>query len=189
MPHSAITISEGWKELLRSYVEEHFPDERLKERLAGESEARQMLDEKAGNMSPGEIKKFLSALNSDWWNGKTRHNRFGAAFGPLAFRIIESSEAFNVWSKKLWTAPENEIDSILNNFWDKNEVAGAGTSLPTAILYIRLPEKYVIWVPAMEQGVKAVCSTKLGKRRTAEGYRIFNDTVQIVRGELHAHHR
>ncbi len=88
MPHNPITISEGWKGLLKSYEQEHFPDERLKARLAGESEARQMLDEKAGNMSPEDIKQFLFALNTDWWNGKTMHVRFRPAFFGALYGLL-----------------------------------------------------------------------------------------------------
>ena len=100
-------------------------------------------------------------------------------------RSPSSQSAFNHWSEKLWQAAEEDIDTLLDEFWQKNEVAGSGTSLPTAILYLRDPDRYAVWIPAMEHGVKTVLPTlKLQKRRTAAGYRVFNDATQGIREQL-----
>ena len=185
MESKSLRIKSGWADILKSYDAQHLPDDRLESRLAGEGEARQMLEDGLGEMDKEGIRAFLRALNTDWWNKKDRHNRFSPAFtGSLANLIAGSEDAFNRWTKRIWQASEEEIDRVLDEFWDKKEVPGAGTSLPTAILYLKDPEKYAIWVGALEQGIRAVSSAKLGKRRTAEGYRIFNHIVQGIRQRL-----
>ena len=76
-------------------------------------------------------------------------------------------------------------NTLLDEFWDKNEVGGGGTSLPTAILYLHNPDSYAIWIPALEDGIKKIFPTlKLKKRRTAEGYQVYNEAVQSVREQL-----
>lgn len=186
MANISYTVQSGWKELLKGYVTHDINDERLKARLQGEAEAKRLLEEKLGKFSEEDIRAFLSALNTDSWNDKERHDRFMPAFyGHLANQIVDSREAFNHWAEKLWNASEEQIDALLDEFWNKNEVAGGGTSLPTAILFLRNPEIYSIWIPTMEHGVKAILPTlKLKKRRTAEGYQVYNEAVQSVRNEI-----
>ncbi len=186
MASKLYTVQSGWKELLKGIVAHHMNDDRLKARLQGEGEAKHLLEEKLGQFSEEDIRSFLYALNTDSWNDKERHDRFMPAFyGHLANQISDSRDAFNHWAEKLWHASEDQLDTILDEFWDKNEVAGGGTSLPTAILYLRNPESYAVWIPAMEHGVKVVLPTlTLKKRRTAEGYKVYNKAVQSVREEI-----
>jgi DNA polymerase III delta prime subunit len=154
--------------------------------LKGESKAKSILEAKLGHLSEEDIRALLAALNADYWNDKERKDRFMPAFyGHLANQIAGSPAAFNHWTEQLWQGSEDTIDALLDEFWKKNEIAGSGTSLPTAILYLRDPERYTIWIPAMEHGVKAVLPTlTLKKRRTAAGYRIFNDAAVTMRKQL-----
>jgi hypothetical protein len=185
MVPNTIKLKSGWSDILTSYDAQHLTEIRLKARLAGEGNARQMLEQNLGAFSGGDIRLFLKSLNSDRWGDKERHNRFMPAFyGHLANQIVECQEAFNSWSKRLWETPEDQIEGVLDGFWERNEVSGAGTSLPTAILYLRDAEKYAIWIPAMDEGFRLVTSSKQGKRRTSDGYRIYNDGVQTIRTEL-----
>jgi len=186
MAKKAYTVQSGWEDLLKSYDSQHMSDERLKVRLQGEGEAKLLLEEKVGHFSDEDIRGFLVALNTDFWNDKERHDRFMPAFyGSLANQIADSLEAFNQWAQKLWIATDEQLDNLLDEFWQKNEVAGGGTSLPTAILYLRDPETYAIWIPALEHGLKAVLPIlKLKKRRTADGYRIYNEAFQSLREQL-----
>lgn len=186
MQRNGTKLSAGWGDLLKAYDRDHLSEARLKTRLQGESHARQMLENKLGKFEDDDIHEFLSSLNADFWGEKTRKNRFMPAFyGSLANKIADSKVAFNHWTEKLWTAGEEGLDEILDDFWKKNEVNGGGTSLPTAILYLRDPEKYSIWLPSIEQGLQAISnSLKFGKRRTSVGYHIFNNAVQSVRQQL-----
>lgn len=186
MAKNAFVVQSGWEALLKGYEAQYMSESRLKARLRGESKAKHLLEDKLGQFSEEDIRDFLSDLNTDFWNDKERHDRFMPAFyGNLANQIAGSLEAFNRWSEKLWKTSDDKLNSLLDEFWTENEVAGGGTSLPTAILYLREPDKHVIWIPAMEHGLKTVLpSLKLGKRRTSEGYRTYNDAVQNLRKQL-----
>ena len=188
MAKNACIVSSGWQEILNDYNAGHLSDERRKARVHGEGVARGMLEDerKLGKFSKDDIRAFLKALNADYYNDKEHHSRFMPAFyGHLANQIVDSDEAFNHWAEKIWNADDKELEVVLDEFWKSNEVAGAGTSLPTAILYIRDPKAYAVWIPAMESGLKAVLpSLKLKRRRTAAGYHIYNKAVQAVRSQL-----
>ena len=186
MPRPSHIVQSGWKELLKGYESKLMSAERLQVRLQGEGTARQLMEEHLGKFSREHLQTFLSALNTDFINDKERHDRFRPAFlGNQAKQIADSLEAFNRWSQKLWTTEDSQLDDLLDEFWQKNEVAGAGTSLPTAILYLRDPDSYAIWIPGLEQGLKTVLpALKLKKRRTAAGYRIYNKSFQSVRQQL-----
>jgi len=186
MAKKAHTIQSGWEDLLKGYENQHMSDERLKARLQGEGEAKRLLEEKLGQFSEEDIRVFMAALNTDFLNKKERHDRFMPAFyGSLANQIADSREAFNQWTEELWSTSDEQLDTLLDEFWQKNEVAGGGTSLPTAILYLRDPDTYAIWIPALEHGLKTVLpSLQLKKRRTADGYRIYNEAAQSVREQL-----
>ena len=138
MAKKACEVQSAWRELLKGYQTQHVPESRLKARLQGEGQAKQLLEAKLGQFSDVDIRSFLSALNTDFGNDKERHNRFMPAFyGNLANQIAGSSEAFNLWPEKLWRVSDDQLNKLLDDFYNENEVAGGGTSLPTAILYLR----------------------------------------------------
>lgn len=186
MAKNIYVVESSWEKLLKGYEVQYMSESRLKTRLQGESKAKHLLKDKLGQFSEEDVRDFLSDLNADFWNDKERHDRFMPAFyGNLANQIVGSLDAFNSWTEKLWNASNDNLSNLLDEFWIENEVAGGGTSLPTAILYLRDPDKNVIWIPAMELGLKTVLpSLKLGKRRTSEGYRTYNDAAQNLRKQL-----
>lgn len=186
MAKNSFVVQSSWEKLLKGYEAQYMSESRLKARLRGEGKAKHLLEDKLGQFSEEDIRDFLFALNTDFWNDKERHDRFMPAFyGNLANQIAGSLEAFNRWSEKLWKTSDDKLNNLLDEFWTENKVAGGGTSLPTAILYLREPDKHVIWIPAMEHGLKTVLpSLRLGKRRTSEGYRTYNDAAQNLRKQL-----
>lgn len=178
----SVSISPNWEEKLKDFYDAQVSEQRLQVRSQGEEEARNLLKHKLGQFEQADIKKFLEALNHDWWPDRERKDRFMPAFyGALANQIADSWGAFNKWSEKIWNAPDSGIGKVLDQFWKQNEIAGAGTSLPTAFLYLRDPEKYAIWLPSFEMGLKVIGPFKLGKRRTADGYKIFNSQFHQLR--------
>lgn len=179
------TISVYWQDKLKDFYSTEVADQRLQIRLQGEVDAKDLLKRKLGRFDQSDIRHFLDALNRDWWPDKERKDRFMPAFyGYLANQIADSLNGFNKWSKRLWEAEDNSVHETLDQFWQKNEIAGAGTSLPTAFLYLRDPEKYAIWLPTFEMGLKAIGPFKLGKRRTANGYELFNRQFHQLREQM-----
>src|SRR6056297_83458 len=179
------TISAYWQDKLNEFYANEVSDHRLQIRSQGEADAKSLLERKLGSFNKSDIKQFLEALNSDWWPDKERKDRFMPAFyGSLANQIADSLKGFNKWSKQLWELEDSKVGETLDQFWQKNEIAGAGTSLPTAILYLRDPEKYAIWLPTFEMGLKTIGPFNLGKRRTANGYNLFNRQFHQLRKQM-----
>lgn len=185
MTPNHLSISLQWQEKLKRFHDDHVPDQRIHIRLQGEEEAKALLKTRLGQFDQSVIKQFLDALNRDWWNGKEKKDRFMPAFyGSLANHIAKEPDAFNKWAKTLWETEDAEIPKLLDEFWISNEISGAGTSLPTAILYLRDPEKYAIWLPIFEEGLKSISPFKLEKGRTGSNYEQFNQHFQQVRNAL-----
>ena len=101
MAKNAFVVQSGWEELLKGYEAQYMSESRLKARLRGEGKAKHLLEDKLGQFSEEDIRDFLFALNTDFWNDKERHDRFMPAFyGNLDNQITGSLEAFNRWSEK-----------------------------------------------------------------------------------------
>lgn len=177
---------EQWSERIAHWLQELFPPERLEARLQGESRARARLEEKAGRFSEADLRQFFSDLNSDWWNGREGHQRWSPAlYGPQVNRMAEALDAFNRWAARIWSASDSELDELLDRFWELLEVPGAGTTLPTALLYLREPQAYNVWLEMMSDALSNVAGFEPGRWRTAEGYRRFNAAANGFRDQYH----
>lgn len=174
--------ADPWAEQIARWLEE-LPAERLKARQAGETRARALLEAKLGQFTAADVRQFLTDLSADW-DGQLRQDRFMPAFyGASANQIVETLPAFNRWTQRLWQATDAELDALLDEFWAAQEVAGAGTSLPTAALYLRDPLAYNIWLPVMSEGLEQVSDFLPGRWRTAEGYRRYNAALNAFRAQ------
>lgn len=173
-----------WAERIARWLVEHMPPERLQVRLEGEARARTRLEGKAGEFDEADLRQFLADLNADWWNEKLRNDRFMPAFyGALTNQMVETLDAFNHWVDRIWHAGDVELDNLLDEFWRRLEVKGAGVSLPTAILYLRQPERYNIWLPVMSKGLEAATGFEPGRWRTARAYESYNNALNEFRAK------
>jgi AAA domain (dynein-related subfamily) len=174
--------SDIWRGKIAGILREEFPTIRDDFRENSEGLARDLIERNLGSFDTDAIRELFRELNSDVVNETARYNRFmPALYGSLANKIANDTGAFNRWLEILWTAQDNELDAVLDEFWEKLEVRGAGISLPTAILYLRNPERYAIWLPIMQEGLRVATSFTPGKFRTAKGYRLYNDAAQKFR--------
>jgi uncharacterized protein (DUF2461 family) len=177
-------LTDPWMERITRWREKEVPPERIKARREGESRARARLEEKIGAFDEADLRQFLEDMSSDWYNGGPRKDRFmPALYGAQVNRMIETLDKFNDWVPRLWQADDAELDQLLDEFWKKLEVSGAGVSLPTAILYLRDPDTYNIWLPVMSRGLEAVIGFEPGKMRTARGYRHYNAAANDFRAQ------
>ncbi len=172
-----------WAERIARWQQELLPAERLQARREGESRARTLLENKLGTFVEDDLRQFLTDLSTDYWaDGNLSHNRFmPALYGAQVKLMAETLEAFNTWVARIWQAEDAELDELLNDFWAKLEVGGAGVSLPTAILYLREPERYNIWLPVMSKGLKIVTGFEPGRWRTSRAYRRYNRVLNELR--------
>jgi len=175
-------LPDPWAERIARWLREDLPPERIQARLEGEARARALLEAKLGQLDEADLRQFLADLSADWYGGKTRADRFmPALYGAQINRMLETLPLLNRWIERLWQADDAALDALLNEFWDKLDVAGAGTSLPTALLYLRAPEDHSIWLPVMSEGLKLATGFVPGRWRTAEGYRHYNTMLNAFR--------
>ncbi len=171
-----------WAERIVRWREEDISPERIAVRQEWEARARVLLEEKLGAFDKDDLAQFLADLSADWHNDALCHNRFMPAFyGHQVNLMVKTLDGFNAWVARLWRADDEELDELLDAFWAKLEVSGAGISLPTAILYLKHPESYCIWLPIMSKGLQVATGFEPGKVRTARGYRHYNATVNEFR--------
>jgi hypothetical protein len=171
--------------LVASSIKAWVTPERIAERLKGEADARALLERSAGRMSEEEARELFKHIGRDLSNGKTVHNRFFPALsGHLVNQMTADMVLLNQWISTFWTISDEELNGALDRFWSTSAVAGAGQSLPTAILYIREPSRYNILMPAIAEGLQRASFYAPSKRKTAIDYRWFNDAAIGLRNRF-----
>ena len=186
MPARSYTLEPEIIAFARAFLKEPGMSERLSVRRRSEDAAGDLLQRRLGILTKDEIVRFQFLLNMDYEDGKEKNTRFGMAFGGAnRERSAARPEAFNSWSKRLWECTEDDIAATLDDFWTKKEIEGAGTPLPTAVLYLRDPKRWGIWIPAIENQLASLLTGyEKGARKTAEGYIHFNTAYLAVMRQL-----
>ncbi len=165
-------------ERVAAWLKESFPEDRLKIRLKGEEKARELLKKKAGKFTEEDLRDFAILINRDLVKGKERKDRFmPGLYGHQINQMASDLGSFNRWVKRIWESGEDDLDSTLDAFWEAGEVSGAGTSLPTALLYLRDPKKFNVWLPIMEGGLSVAAGFDPGRKRRARAYRLYNENL------------
>ena len=163
-------------------IHAQIPRERIAHRRNGEDQARELLDSRVGRMSENELREMFRLFNTDFDNGKIKHNRFGPTFiGQAVVHAVANLDQVNSWVERLWTAEEAQIGKILDDFWTINEIPYAGKGFPTGILYLRDRNKYNVWLGALARGLRRIAGGKLRPKRTGEEYIRFNQAVNRLR--------
>ncbi len=87
--------------------------------------------------------------------GRVRQDRFSPAFaGATMQKVTEDPERFNQVVADLWTAPhEAALDSLGRDFADRSQLPGAGSSLPSMLLYLRDPAQFGMCINATMGGL------------------------------------
>jgi hypothetical protein len=174
--------SDPWAERIASWRKEHLSQERVDARREAEQEARKLMESHLGHFDEQPLNRFLTLLNADFSNDQKNYTRFGQAFrGANRKLIVEHLEAFNSWSARLWQAPESDIYALLDEFWQRRELPGAGRSLPTMILYLRDPSRYNIWLPSLIRGLERLTGYVSEWNRSGADYRRYNQAVNEMR--------
>ena len=155
---------------------------RLAVRLEGEQKARQRLESSLGQFTEQDVHSFAKDLNSDWYKDAYHSDRFKPAFAtPQINKLVGALDELNKWAVKIWNASDEELDTILDECWSTNAIFGGGIILPTAILYLKDPEQYNIWLINSSKGLQVVAGFLPGAVRTAKGYRSYNKAMNEFR--------
>lgn len=174
-----------WAQQIAKWVSELDP-KRLEVRTEGEQKARQRIESRLGHFDEHELRAFTQDLSSDWYKNSYHPDRFKPAFyGPQVNMLVQSLDAFNTWTERLWNATDEQLDEILDELWSNNAVYGGGITFPTALLYLKKPEKYNIWLENTTKGLQIVASFTPGTMRTSAGYRLYNQVMNNFRTHYH----
>lgn len=154
-------------------------------RRAAEDAARALLDAHAGAMTLEQAHDLGRLLNSGDWSGTPHYNRFSPAFvGASLNSLIEPIEHFNLWTSKLWTAPVADAIQMLGEVTaDRKLFPGAGTSYPSALMYLRDRSKYAVQLRSTESGLKAL-DRGPASADDSSSYQAFCDAVSGFRHEF-----
>lgn len=171
---------------IKQYRIKYVSSEFISVRKNAEDKARYLMKINLGHFDKNMLEYFLKLANTEF---VTRYNkkyykinetstRFQRAFkGANAKNIIEHLDFFNDWSVRIWKEPESSLEGLLDLFWETRFIPGAGTSLPTLLLYLRDPSQYNIWLPYTAQGLERLTGFVTGSVRSGANYLRYNNLV------------
>ncbi len=145
-----------------------------------ENELKSILNEKAGTFTPVILDDFCYKLNDDYYDGREVNGRFGQSFrGNNVNNMKLDITLINDFTQRLWKCDEDEVTAVLKDFFDKKP-KGAGTGYPTAILYLKDPYKYNIWVPKMYSNVERELGL-VKRENNIDKYLVYNSVLNEFR--------
>ena len=173
-----------------------FGDDFVPGRIKPELEARQLLDEHAGQMSAAQAMRLGQLINEHAKHGVVRHDRFSPAFvGVSLQRVTEDLETFNRRVAMLWRGDEDAaLDALDETLKNRQLFPGAGSSFPSVLLYLRNPERFAVWITATITGLRKLMDessgSKAGGRRSylqfCEQVRVFRERWHVASQEMDA---
>lgn len=123
-------------------------------RVKAENVARTLLENKAGKFTETDIELFCKLCNNEFvpkngeWRKQETNTRFGLSFKGQNVNLIKNClDSFNQGVNALWN--NSTWGPVLNKFWN-DDVKGAGTGMPTMILYLKDPSLFNIWNKNLE---------------------------------------
>jgi len=148
-------------------------------RFQAEVKAKEMLDSTIGKMSPSDIRQFLDYVNTESIKGEPALTRFGRHFtNILTKQMYGCPQEFNEWIGALWKSKEDDIQATLATFLMNAPIKGAGSLLPTFVLYLRMPASFSIWTSNLENNLMTTFSYgKIQDKSRYERYKHFNRQV------------
>jgi uncharacterized protein (DUF2461 family) len=119
-----------------------------------EAQARGILEANLGRLTGPHLRDFMRHINTcQSANGKAVFSRFSPAFvGHNANKLVAALPRLNPLIERLWNAPDNEVPAVVDKFF-ADAPPGAGRSFPTAILYLRDPERYAVWTDWLDRAL------------------------------------
>lgn len=158
--------------------------QRIEVRREAEQRAHRLIQERLGRLGEEDVRELYGCFNADYHQGKARRDRFAPAFAGAHLRdAIRSLDALNRSIERIWTAPDGELEAVLDEFWQAREIPNAGRGLPSMVLHVRDPEKYHVLVTATGKGYRRLTG-KDGTKRTGAFYRAFCKRVNKMREDL-----
>jgi MoxR-like ATPase len=165
---------------------QYFGDDFVPGRVRAEAAARELLEASAGAMTRDEAMQLGVLLNQHTRQGKARKDRFLPAFGAAGMtKLVEDLETFNERLARIWRGDSEEALAVLDETAKNGSFfPGAGTSLPSALLYLRDAQHYGVWISATTNGLRALTGeASPSKKGGAKSFLTFCDQVRRFREE------
>ncbi|MFN7142277.1 MAG: AAA family ATPase [Myxococcota bacterium] len=117
-----------------------------------------------------EVLRSWSASGS-FADGRIVYNRFAPAFvGAYQNRYRDHLSTVNDWVGSLRAATPDEVPSVLDALWARNDLPLAGTIFPSMVLHTLDPGRWFPWTGALARGL-AACGIGDGQADgSGEGY-------------------
>ena len=177
---------DNWRELIRQVRRDvTLRDEFLEVRAHAEDGARMLLNRKAGAFTQNDLVTFLRFCNTEMiprhntrdFRKKETCTRFGPLFvGRDRQLLLQSLDVCNYWIDRLWRLHGDPTET-LDKFWACNQVAGAGTGLPTMVLYLKEPAVFSVWLPFLTSALSILTKKPFPSQRTAQNYLLYTTAV------------
>ena len=133
----------------------HVTEQRISVRLEAEKKAGELLRVKSGRFSAEDLRQFFAWMNKDFSKGKERKNRFNMAYvGSNLNALVDQLSIVNEWISKFYNAEGAELESFIEEYFNKMPIKHAGVAFPSVILYVRDPDKYNLCFRKMVDGFK-----------------------------------
>ena len=150
-------------------------------RVDAEATARKLIEDNLGQLSEEQLGELLTLLNTCHGKKGVVYVRFSPAFvGQNKNLLLDSIDELNVWMERLWKADSEEVPGLLSGFWERG-ITGSGRSFPTAVLYLKEPDKYAVWTTTLERALYTLIPGLPSKTRTGFGYLQYCRGVQQIR--------
>jgi hypothetical protein len=136
-------------------VRGNFGEDFVAGRISAEQAAQALLNERAGSLDRDEAMRLGQLFNTHDKLGRVRQDRFSPAFtGATMLKVTEDLERFNSVVADLWTAPIDEaLETLGKMLGDRSVLPGAGSSLPSMLLYLRDPNRFGVCINATMRGL------------------------------------
>ncbi|GIH20707.1 McrB family protein [Rugosimonospora africana] len=148
-------------------LREHFGSAFVSSRAEAEADARKLLDDRVGRMDDHDIVELGRLFNRHGKSNRVRFDRFSPGFaGAIMVKLSQDVGRFNDVVNDLWHGPIDDALALLGRMYaDRSILPGAGSSLPSYLLYLRDPERFGVCINATMTGLGA----EVGERFRADG--------------------
>lgn len=165
-------------------VREVFGERFVPSRAEAEREARELLNAQAGAMTREESVRLSELFNRHEKAGRVRRDRFAPGInGTTMMKLTQDLDRFNRVIANLWTAPLDEaVQMLMRMFADRSILPGAGSFLPSMLLYLRDPEQFAITIDSTTKGLAHALGVSW-PTITRQEYPQLSDTLRRWRHE------
>ncbi len=153
-------------------------------RVDAENRVRDLLDD-AGELTEHQARELLVLFKTQVVAGREHHNRFGLTFRAGAVTLVRNMDVFNDRLQKLWKGDEETALHVLDEtLKTRSSFPGAGSSLPSMLLYLRDPTRHAIWIGSTIDGLHfCTGAPRLDTTGGVHAYRAFCTQAHAFRAQ------